>query len=130
LKNKDIRKLTAEQFKKMREALKMTQQEMADQMDIVRPSVAKYEMGESFPGPEGLSLLAHRYGVSLDWLIAGKGPLFYEEKRPLTANESQYQKDIGELLDYMDDVPLFRFKVLSFFHQFMYDHPDLPKGKE
>jgi transcriptional regulator with XRE-family HTH domain len=130
LKDQKARKITADQFKGVRSALKMTQQELADELDLVRASVAKHERGETFPGPGILNLLATRYDVSMDYLIADKGPVFFKKKKPVDIDEDKKTREIQEMIDYMLEVPFFYHKVLGFYHQFKYDHPDLSVSKE
>ena len=58
---KDI--LKVERIKK-----KMTQQEVADYLNIARGSYAMYETGKNIPTTENLIKLAELYGCTLDYL--------------------------------------------------------------
>lgn len=44
--------------------------------------VRKWRNGESDPSREHVVAIADAYGLSLDWLAAGRGPMFASEKRP------------------------------------------------
>jgi len=50
---------------------------------FVRISLKKnlrYEQGKILPGYHGLYSIAEKLGISLDWLVCGKGPAYYKEK--------------------------------------------------
>ncbi len=48
-----------------------TQEQLAEQLDVSRQSVSKWESGQSFPEMETLLRLCELYGVSLDILLRG-----------------------------------------------------------
>ena len=55
--------------KRARENAKMTQQEVADRLNISRTNVTKYELGTLEPNLETIGLIAELYNVSTDWLF-------------------------------------------------------------
>lgn len=55
----------AEAIKTAREAQGLTQEQLAEQLDISRQAVSKWEMGASAPSPENLKLLEEILKVSL-----------------------------------------------------------------
>ena len=59
-------------LKRAREDKKMTQQAVADKLNISRSNIAKYESGLLEPNIETLGQLAELYNVSADWLIGIK----------------------------------------------------------
>jgi AbrB family looped-hinge helix DNA binding protein len=50
----------------MRKLLQMTQDDIAEKLDVTRQSVAKWEAGESVPDLNKCRLLADLFGISLD----------------------------------------------------------------
>ncbi|MBO5608579.1 MAG: helix-turn-helix domain-containing protein [Treponema sp.] len=50
----------------MRKLLQMTQEDIAEKLDVTRQSVAKWEAGESVPDLNKCRLLAELFGISLD----------------------------------------------------------------
>ena len=113
--------------RKIREVLSYSQDSMAAHFGVARASYYRYESGEALPGPYALDVLANNFDVSLDWLIAGKGPMFYKEKkRPEEKIKLENALDeVKELLDHMDRIPLLRLEVLSFYYKFKRDYKDL-----
>ena len=50
----------------MRKLMQMTQEDLAEKLDVTRQAVAKWEAGESIPDLEKCRQLADIFGVSLD----------------------------------------------------------------
>lgn len=56
-------------LKKMRKAAKLTQEQVAEKLNVSRQSVAKWESGETLPDIESCILLSKLYGVTVDELV-------------------------------------------------------------
>jgi transcriptional regulator with XRE-family HTH domain len=112
-------------FKYLREMLRISANSMAARMGVSRSSYDKYEYGGAFPSPLGLKVLANDFNISLDWLIAGKGPMIYKEKTELTADMADVNRDVKALLADMERIPLLRYEVLTLYHRFILEHKDL-----
>lgn len=56
-------------LKKLRKSIKLTQEDVAERLNVSRQSVAKWESGESLPDIDNCILLAKLYNVSLDDLV-------------------------------------------------------------
>lgn len=106
----------AERLKFVRRARELTQQEMADLLEIARPTVAQLEGGRHQPSTEVLEAIIAKLDISRNWLWFGSGPM--EEFSPLGSNvkvlanleEGDYLdvefvscKVRGSFLDLMDD---------------------------
>lgn len=72
-----------ERIKELRKALKMTQQEFADRLNIQRGSIASYETGRISPSNSTISLICKELNVSEAWLRNGEGEMFI----PMTLDE-------------------------------------------
>ena len=59
----------AETIKTAREALGITQEELAEKLDVSRQAVSKWENGTSDPSTANLMALAKLYGLSVDELL-------------------------------------------------------------
>ena len=59
-------------LKRARESSKMTQQQVADELNTSRSNITKYEIGPLEPNIETIGLLAELYNVSTDWLFGIK----------------------------------------------------------
>lgn len=112
-------------FKVIREMLRISPNSMAARMGVSRSSYDKYEYGGAFPSTLGLKVLAIDFNISLDWLIADKGPIIYKEKTELTSTMSDVNSDVKALLADMERIPLLRYEVLTLYHKFILEHKDL-----
>lgn len=56
----------------LREQAGLSQYELARRLHYTRSAVSMWEQGRSDPSVSALVMLADLYGVSLDWLIAGR----------------------------------------------------------
>lgn len=65
-------------LKQIRQSLKLTQAEMADQCDVSLSALQRYEKGSSSPSVDFLERIA-RLGVNLHWLVTGT---FGEHENP------------------------------------------------
>ncbi len=60
-----------EQVRRARRAKGMTQQELADVLDITSKSISYIERGENYPSPENIFRLAKTLDMSLDEVVFG-----------------------------------------------------------
>ena len=120
-----------DKLRKARKPLKYSENEMADRLDAYRTSYYRYERGETSPQLRVLYALAKAFDISLDWLIADKGPMYYKEKqvkeKPESATDASQttHEDIKELIEHMEQIPLLRYEVLVMFHKFKEDRKEI-----
>ena len=60
---------------KLRKEKGLSQEELANRLEITRQTVSKWELGDSTPDMEKLVLLAELFEISLDELVLDKNPL-------------------------------------------------------
>ena len=58
----------------LRKAQNMTQQELADRLNVSRQAVSRWEMGSAVPELEHLKNMAGIFGITLDELVTGATP--------------------------------------------------------
>jgi mannose-6-phosphate isomerase-like protein (cupin superfamily) len=71
--SEDIKQI-GQRLKGLREVLEIPVEEMAEVCDTTVEHYLRIEAGESDPSVSGLSMVAKRYGVSLDELLFGEEP--------------------------------------------------------
>jgi len=123
---------TASRIRELRESLKYTPEKMAAHLEISYSAYLKYEYGNTFPRPYTLALMAEAFAVSLDWLITGKGPMFYKDKSQpgeKTVMGPEWD-DVKELIDYMERLPVLRYEMLTHFHMFKLKNKELLEPAE
>ena len=133
MKKKDKTKFmqeTGTRLRKLREALGCTREEMAESVGYTESGYAKNELGVHFPGIFSLSRLSKKFDVSMDWLLFGKGPMYYKSKETekkvvprkeedsLMADLEKVMPDVRELLGHMKQDPKLRHEVLLNFYKY------------
>lgn len=62
----------ADNLQYLRKKAGITQEELAEDMDVSRQSISKWETGEAYPETEKLIALCEMFGVTLDTLVRGE----------------------------------------------------------
>lgn len=68
-----------ENLKRLRFELKMSAQQMADDLGIHKMSISNYETEKRKPTFEFMEQLLDKYNVNLNWFMAGIGNMFIEQ---------------------------------------------------
>ena len=116
-------------LKEIRQRLKMTQEQLGKKLGVNASAVAKYEYEVTFPNINMLNILASQYNVSMDYLVCGRGTLFYEDKD--TPDSDRYKniidgdKEMEELFSLVSSISWVRYAVLSYFQRFKLEHRHL-----
>ncbi len=88
-------KSVGERLLALRNKNSLTQEELADQLNVSRQSISKWELNKTLPDVEKLIQLSEMYGVSIDFLIKG------EEETMET--EPQDDNSEGQTMDIKDE---------------------------
>lgn len=67
-----------ERLKALRHEKKLTQEQLADKMELVKSSISSYENNTKYPSIEVLIKLCQYFGVSSDYLLGLSDKLEYE----------------------------------------------------
>ncbi|MGL4607376.1 MAG: helix-turn-helix domain-containing protein [Eubacteriaceae bacterium] len=96
-----------DRLKKLRKDKELTQQELAEKLNLQSAAISKYETGQTEPGLGTLISLSELFEVSVDYLV---GKSHYIEK---TGNKHQISPREMDLIN--------RFRRLSTDHQIRID---------
>ena len=72
----------------------MSQEELANRLNVSRQTVSKWEVGESTPDMEKLVAISDLFGVSLDELVKGEEPESAGKSKQVV--KSEFYSDIKE----------------------------------
>lgn len=78
--------LFAENLRTVRKDRNLTQEELADILNVSRQAVSKWESGEGYPETEKLILLSKELNVSIDYLLNGTTPIEEEKTQVITSS--------------------------------------------
>lgn len=135
---KELVEEISKRLTQIRESLNYNRRQMAKAMGSSESSYYKNEQALTSPDLRYYYSLAHRFNISLDWLIMGRGEMLYKEpapepeptgeeipkEEPVLMNDGLRQ-DVKELLDHMEHIPMLRYEVLSLFQHFKADHKEI-----
>lgn len=76
----------SERLKKIRIKKGISQEALADKLNVSRQSISKYEQGVSFPDYEKLTILVNYFDVSFDYLLGDDSQAFIKESATPTIN--------------------------------------------
>ena len=97
----------------LRKNADMTQNEVADRLNLTRQAVSKYERGESFPDISVLVMMSDLYGITLDNLI-GYGGATHGESEILKGVANGDQNVVADnIVDIVNLAPLLKPSVLT-----------------
>lgn len=97
----------SEKVLKLRKANNLSQEELAEQLDVSRQSVSKWESGQSVPEIDKLCMLSNIFNVTTDYLLK---PSEIDE---LSIKTEMLEKKQKELMDRNEKMRGIRFCILS-----------------
>lgn len=110
-----------ERIKELRKALRLTQQEFADKLNLKRGAIANYEIGRNDPIDAVVSLICKEYNVNENWLRTGKGSMFVA-----LPEEDEVAAYVSDLLEDGSNNPLYTIII-----EIMHTYNELsPKSQE
>lgn len=85
-----------ERLIELRKQAGLSQEGLAERLNISRQAISKWERGESTPDMDNLKVLGQIYNVSMDYLLMGKNEtimnkVLEKEQRPLTIATKKYK---------------------------------------
>lgn len=83
--------MLSEKIRELRRKSGLSQEELADKLDVSRQAVSKWETGAAVPTTETLVQLADFFGVSLDFLLRDNVP----ETPAISPKRSSVRKALG-----------------------------------
>ena len=114
-------------LRKMREGLKLDGVQLARRLGVSASAYLRNEGGINLPTIETLSSIQEEFGISLDWLITGKGPMYFKDKETAQREAEIIEEDekFLSMPDYRQfwerfkHDPLLRHEVLANFYKYM-----------
>ena len=131
---KELVQLISQRLLQIRNSLKYSRSQMARAMHSSESSYYKNEKAKTSPDLLNYHAISKAFNVSLDWLIAGRGEMFYQEPQSALPAESEQhpalmdedlRRDVKELLVHMEHIPMLRYEVLAMFQHFKANNKEL-----
>lgn len=80
-----MEKRMGDRMKELRRHFGITQEAFAARLKVTRGAIANYEVGRNLPTDAVLELMSREFGVSIQWLRTGQGPMLMTRKPELEA---------------------------------------------
>ena len=113
---------------KVRQELKIKQEDFAPSLNIVVSTLSLIETGKTKPGYSFFKKITDVYNVNPLYLLTGKGEKFINEDT-LNPREKrdygEFTEMIEELYYYLDNSPMVKFAVMDFFKNYLYNHQEV-----
>lgn len=119
-----------DQIKRIREALNLNQKEFAKKLGLSNSYLCEIEKGNRGPGFKFFIHFAERLNVSLDWLMLGKGSMFFNESTDSPSDNYKVLEQIPqarELIEMLAKSPYARFSILAFSTSFFLNNEETIK---
>lgn len=87
-------------FKTLRTHFSLNTLEMAQRLELSKGGYKKYETGERFPSSHTLTRLIEEFDISMDWLLFGRGSMFFSGNSPeeeLAQEKEKLELDLATL---------------------------------
>jgi transcriptional regulator with XRE-family HTH domain len=137
---KSLKNAVSSKLIQLRQSLHYSTKKMAGYFNVSAITYHRYEQSKMLPGFTALYSAAEKLGISLDWLVCNKGPIYYKEiEKKIQVEEKKEtpqdfltgasQEEIKDLLEHMNRIPLLRHEVLVYFYKFKAEHKDMMVDK-
>ncbi len=94
----NVKKLLGSRIKEVRRLRKMTQEQLAELIDIEPNNVSKIENGKNYPSPENLAKIASALDIEIHELFIFNHHKSIEEIRSFVINEVQQNDALARVL--------------------------------
>ncbi len=94
----------------------MSQEVLAEKLDVARQTVSNWETGETAPNPEQLKKLSHIFNISLDQLLENEDFIRSENDRSNNQNERDFSAGIKEAGESGSHTHGFEYKSKTLVH--------------
>jgi len=112
----------------LRQSLHLSRRKMAVFFRATEVTYRRYEQGFILPSFMSLVAAGEELGISLDWLVYGRGEMYYRDIAERVAKQVVHEAASPEVLNLMDHikrVPLVRNELLSHFYKIKTEHEEV-----
>ncbi|NIM80259.1 MAG: helix-turn-helix domain-containing protein [Candidatus Aminicenantes bacterium] len=113
---------TGKRLKEFRTSLHITIAELSQETGLSLGMISETESGKNKPSPNLMLALHELYGLNINWLLTGEGPMVVWGKvtGPPKDAKGEPTLDMDMLIWYAERLPIVRYSILSFFIDFFY----------
>jgi transcriptional regulator with XRE-family HTH domain len=116
--------------REVRKYFRLSQKEMADNLEMSSSYLSEIECGKANPGPEFFLKFSNDYNISIDYLFHGIGSMFLGSYQKIKEEEFNFDEDIysiEKLVWLMEHSQFYKNTILSFASKFLFDNESIIK---
>lgn len=95
----EVMETTGSRFKQMRKEKRLSQEEMADILNLSKSAISAVENDKSFVSLDVMRTLFVDLGVNLNWLIVGKGSMFNANAEQFEQEQDVFAQKVRDLIN-------------------------------
>jgi DNA-binding XRE family transcriptional regulator len=93
-------------LKEVRQSLLLSQDQLGEKVQLSKTTICDYEVGKTPPGFDFLFKLSGMFGINLEYIFSGEGPIFKDKSQlpnttPGEKMFGDFDREVGDILDYM-----------------------------
>jgi transcriptional regulator with XRE-family HTH domain len=96
---KNVLREAGRRLRQLREQWGYTRSDLAGRLGVTRGGLGKNERGENLPATKVLFRLSSEYGISMDWLLFGKGAKKFKDAARLEELETRVKEQDNRLAE-------------------------------
>ena len=117
-------------IKMIQKHFKWTNSQMAGALGVIPNTYREQRIHEKTPQLYSLIRLDQKFGVSIEWVLFERGPMFLkdrEKKKSNAADQDLFHKEIVDMEKQMRKVPKLRYAIMQIYHNYLLENPDTTK---
>ncbi len=110
----------SQRLRQLRKHFGYTQTQMADKLGMVKDAYGRNERCITLISTDSLQPIHDVLGVSVEWLLFGRGPMFWKDidkKAENGTRDLRLNPEMGEMVDHMNRFSFLRNMVLGYFQK-------------
>jgi DNA-binding XRE family transcriptional regulator len=93
-------------LKEVRQSLLLSQEQLGEKVQLSKTTICDYEVGKTPPGFDFLFKLSTMFGINLEYIFSGEGPIFKDKSQILKPPPGEkmfgdFEREVADILDYM-----------------------------
>lgn len=120
-----------ERIKLARKELHLQQKDVAEAIGVSASHLSEVESGKANPNAEFLKKLSEKYNISVEYIIHGRGEIFYSDGSNITDQPFDFKSDVDtleKLIWLLRNSPYFKLTMLTQAMKFVHQEEDLIKS--
>lgn len=117
-------------LKQVRQSLLLSQEQLGEKVQLSKTTICDYEVGKTSPGFDFLFKLSNMFGINLQYIFSGEGPIFRDKSQlsdtaPGEKMFGDFDREVAEILDYMKKSQMVLLAVVTMATEYIEKNKEL-----